>query len=265
MNGPNTAAQAGVYGMPGMAATGNTPGGRSGAVGDADRAGDLFVFGGQGYDSAKSLGLLNDLWMYTAGKWAWLSGSNVVSAKGSANMPGARMNAASWVDTSEDVLVFGGQGYDSAGTLDLLNDLWIYSSGKWTQLSGSNLVDKPGVYGTVGQAAVGNVPGARSGAMGYIDSAGDLWLFGGYGYDSGGNLGELDDLWMFSAGKWTWISGANVINAKGVYTTVGGAGIPGGRQLGVFWVDSTSTIWEFGGYGYDAAGNLGVLNDLWLY
>jgi N-acetylneuraminic acid mutarotase len=274
MSGPQTADQAGVYGTLGTAATGNSPGGRSGAVGAADHAGDLFVFGGKGYDSAGSLGLLSDLWMYTAGKWTWLNGPNVVSQKGvygtlktpaAGNVPGARTNAVTWVDTSEDVMVFGGQGYDSAGTVDLLNDLWIYSGGKWAWFSGSNVVNQRGVYGTVGQASLANVPGARSGAMSYIDSAGDLWLFGGYGYDSAGNLGELDDLWMFSAGKWTWISGASVINPKGIYTTVGGPGIPGGRQLGAFWVDSTSTIWQFGGYGYDAAGNLGLLNDLWLY
>jgi hypothetical protein len=29
----------------------------------------------------------------------------------------------------------------------------------------------------------------------WIDSSGNLWLFGGYGYDSTGALGYLNDMW----------------------------------------------------------------------
>ena len=31
----------------------------------------------------------------------------------------------------------------------------------------------------------------------WIDSSGNLWLFGGYGYDSTGQLGYLNDLWQY--------------------------------------------------------------------
>ncbi len=32
----------------------------------------------------------------------------------------------------------------------------------------------------------------------WIDSSGNLWLFGGYGYDSTGTVGKLNDLWQYS-------------------------------------------------------------------
>ncbi len=49
-----------------------------------------------------------------------------------------------------------------------------------------------------GIAAPGNHPGARSSAATWTDSGGNLWLYGGYGYDGGGNFGFLNDLWEYS-------------------------------------------------------------------
>jgi len=42
------------------------------------------------------------------------------------------------------------------------------------------------------------VPGARSSFSSWIDSSGNMWLFGGYGYDSSGDLGYLNDLWQYN-------------------------------------------------------------------
>jgi len=41
----------------------------------------------------------------------------------------------------------------------------------------------------------------------WMDANGSVWLFGGQGYDSTGNQGELNDLWEYSpsSGKWTWV------------------------------------------------------------
>jgi hypothetical protein len=54
-----------------------------------------------------------------------------------------------------------------------------------------------GVYGSQGTAAAGNVPGARYPAVSWTDASGNLWLFGGWGYDSAGTSGYLNDLWMY--------------------------------------------------------------------
>jgi hypothetical protein len=42
-----------------------------------------------------------------------------------------------------------------------------------------------------------NVPGARYVAISWTDGSGNLWLFGGQGYDSSGSDGYLNDLWEY--------------------------------------------------------------------
>jgi len=65
-----------------------------------------------------------------------------------------------------------------------LNDLWKYSAGEWTWMGGSNLPNQLGTYGTQGTAAPGNIPELESKAVNWTDAAGNLWLFGGYGFGS---------------------------------------------------------------------------------
>ena len=55
-----------------------------------------------------------------------------------------------------------------------------------------------GVYGTLGTPAAGNIPGGRDGAATWTDSSGNLWLFGGFGFDANGTMGYLNDLWEFN-------------------------------------------------------------------
>lgn len=158
--------------------------------------------------------------------WTWMGGSSVIGASGvhgtlgsaaAGNVPGARFNAISWADSSGNLWLFGGLGYDSGGNESLLNDLWEYSAGQWKWLRGSNTVNATGTYGIQGVAAAGNAPGARNGAISWTDSTGNFWLFGGTGYDSAGNVGFLNDLWEYGAGQWTWVSGSNTISADGSY------------------------------------------------
>ena len=55
----------------------------------------------------------------------------------------------------------------------------------WTWISGSDTVYQRGVYGEKGISNTTNVPGSRSGAVGWFDSVREeFWLFGGYGYGS---------------------------------------------------------------------------------
>ena len=159
---------------------------------------------------------------------------------GVANVPGARYNATTWTDKAGDFWLFGGYGYDSVGADGPLNDLWKFSTGQWTWMSGSTKAKQPGIYGTQGMAAATNVPGARSASAAWADAAGNLWLFGGGGYDSTGSLGYLNDLWEYSAGQWTWIGGSNFSNQPATYGTQGTAApdnIPAGRFQFVSWID----------------------------
>jgi hypothetical protein len=91
-----------------------------------------------------------------------------------------------------------GFGYGSAGgTTGRLNDLWKYGAGQWTWMSGPNDIHQNGTYGTQGTAASGNTPGARYYSVTWTDAARNFWLFGGNGFDSGGTLGVLNDMWKY--------------------------------------------------------------------
>jgi hypothetical protein len=129
-------------------------------------------------------------------------------------------------------------------------------------MSGSTGGSPAGVYGIKGTAASGNVPGARLGSATWTDTSGNLWLFGGTGFDSTGALTELDDLWKFSNGEWTWVSGSNVGGQAGTYGNEGTlmpGNDPGSRVSPITWTDSSGNFWLFGGQG-------GFLkNDLWKY
>ena len=122
-------------------------------------------------------------------------GSIGVAAPG--NVPSGRQYAAGWTDGNGNFRMLGGVS-DS-----FLNDLWEFnpSSKEWTWIGGSSTVGanggQPGVYGSLGVAAAGNAPGGRYSSIDWTDRTGNLWLFGGGGFDSGGGYGELNDLWEY--------------------------------------------------------------------
>jgi N-acetylneuraminic acid mutarotase len=274
--------QPGVYGMKGVSAAGNVPGSHYDAVSWTDASGNLWLFGGEGNDGAGGGGELNDLWKYTSstGEWTWMSGSNSANQPGvygtlgvpaPGNVSGARYGAVSWMDASGNLLLFGGRGHDAGGNFGFLNDLWRYSlsTGEWVWMGGSNTVDQLGVYGTLGVPAAGNVPGGRWLGISWTDTNGNLWLFGGFGYGANA-AGNLNDLWRYSSatGDWIWMSGSNSGEQPGVYGTKGmpaAGNVPGGRQGAVGWIDVSSNLWLFGGFGKDGVGTSFDLNDLWRY
>jgi hypothetical protein len=144
--------------------------------------------------------------------------------------------------------MFGGSGWDSTGALGDLNDLWEFSGGQWTWISGSNLVNQPGIYGVKGTAAPSNGPGARFGSSAWVDASGTFWIFGG---QTGTNsFLPINDLWKFSGGQWTWISGSNISSQFGVFGTLGipsAANTPGARTEANSWIDASGNLWLFSG------------------
>jgi N-acetylneuraminic acid mutarotase len=119
------------------------------------------------------------------------------------NVPGGRVGSASWTDSSSNLWLFGGSGFDATGKLLGLNDLWEFDTKAktWTWVSGSSVGGNvPGVYGTQGAASPGNVPGQRSNPVTWTDKTGNFWLFGGLGLDSTSvySAGFLNDLWKFN-------------------------------------------------------------------
>ena len=283
ISGSNAANQAGTYGTQGVASPSNVPGAKARVASWTDDSGQLWLFGGFGFISPGNYGDFNDLWKYDpiTREWTWVSGSSTDSGRGVygvqgaadlSNVPGARDGAVSWIDARGKMWLFGGAGVDSAGHFGALNDLWKFdpATSEWTWVSGSNLYAQKGIYGTRGLAAPANIPGAREEPRSWIDSSGKLWLFGGFGHDSAGNEGDLNDLWVFDPAtpEWTWVSGGNVHGQSGVYGTLGtpaSSNVPGARKSATSQIDSSGRLWLFGGAGYDSAGTQSLINDLWRY
>jgi hypothetical protein len=260
-------------------------------------------------DSAGTIGLLNDLWEYnsTANQWTWIgpSTSNIANQKGiygtqgtgsGTTAPGGRQEAVLWADTSGNIWLFGGFGLDSAGTGNagpppagaILNDLWEFNitTKQWTWVSGSNLANQTGTYGTeatsnLSTGAATNMPGSRWGAVGWSDANSNLWMLGGWGYGTSTTdpTGFLNDIWEYqhSSGQWIWWKGipnANQNTVFAIQALPGGDGllfvnnIVGGRRGAAIWApDSLGYIKIFGGEGYDSSNGAppGYLNDLWTY
>jgi hypothetical protein len=211
VSGSSSEGQAGVYGTQGVATGSNVPGARIPNASWIDAAGNLWLFGGTGFDSVGIQGDLNDLWEFTpgTGNWTWVSGSKMGGAQGmygtqgqaaAANVPGPRGLSSSWIDALGNLWLFGGVGTDASGAKGELNDLWMFSpaTGLWTWVKGSNSTYQTGTYGTQGQAAPGNTPGARAGGAGWTDRNGHFWLFGGSRSTTATDpSGSFNDLWEY--------------------------------------------------------------------
>ena len=285
-----------------------------------DAAGNFWMFGGLGTDAHENHVYMNDLWEYTpsTNEWTWMGGNSVgpygensgqpgvygtQGTPGIGNIPGGRQAAASWTDSNGNFWLFGGNGYDSAGTYSDLNDLWMFkpSTNQWTWVSGNQTTSNgfsfngnyfyagvAPIYGTLGEAAPTNSPGARDNAATWVDNGGNLWLFGGHGVDPKIPADyAFNDLWKFSpsTNEWTWISGSNSSQGvicvpapdgdfgtycghPGTYGTLGTASAsdnPGGRSGASAWIDGNGNLWLFGGMAFDANGNINPMNDLWEF
>ncbi|MEO5674567.1 MAG: kelch repeat-containing protein, partial [Chitinophagales bacterium] len=167
----------------------------------------------------------------TPGEWTWMSGDSIPNSSGifgtqgiadAANKPPGLYQSCSWTDQDGNFWLFGGANFTSQGVFRPYNTLWKYTvaTNEWTWMKGNNAPFSDGVYGTLGAPDNNNNPGARYMSSSWVDSSGNLWLFGGYGNDAGVfGVGELNDLWKYDivSNNWTWERGANSAFQVGVY------------------------------------------------
>jgi N-acetylneuraminic acid mutarotase len=283
MSGSDIAEQLGTYGTRGVPDPANVPGSRYESVAWTDNStGDLWLFGGFGHDSNNKELYLNDLWRFDPDNatWTWISGDDrgdrdgTYGDKGIAdedNEPGSRSGSFAWRDGAGDLWLFGGFGFNR-DYLGYLNDLWRYEPGTnlWTWMSGSDKGNKKGKYGAPGLTSENSVPGARYIGSAWMDGAGDMWLFGGYGFAGSGGDDPLNDLWRYDpdTNLWTWISGSDKGKKPGIYGTQGvpaTANVPGARNGSPAWADASGSLWLFGGQAYDSAKLQDYVNDLWRF
>jgi|GEM_PF-3582242 len=277
VSGDNVTNQPGIYGTQGVPGTSNKPGSRSDAVSWIDASGNLLLMGGYTYTN-QGISFFNDLWIFNPStlEWTWLGGDNTPNQFGSygvkgtgssLNKPGGRSDAVGWRDASGNLWIWGGEGY-SSNAVGRLNDLWKFNTStlEWTWVSGDNVTNQPGIYGTQGVPGTSNKPGSRSDAVSWIDASGNLLLMGGFGRASNG-IGYLNDLWKYSpsTGEWTWIFGDHTLNPQSVYGTkvvLSTSNKPGGRREPLHWIDLSGNLWLMGGLSFVGTG-LFQLNDLW--
>lgn len=245
----------------------------------ASAAAKQFIYGGYVYDSAGNPGFGNDLWQWDGKSWVWLSGATTINQasfhglKGSAdaaNTPGSRGRAAAASDKDGNLWLFGGSGCDESCVNHSMNDLWKWDGKAWVWIAGGRLGSEAGVYGLRGMPDAANSPGARVSAQIWFDRAGKLWLFGGYGRDSQGVVGNLNDLWQWDGSNWTWVAGSNLKNGAASYGTKGltaEANTPGARSSDAqnVVVDTQGQAYLFGGYELDAQSGQVPYNDLWRW
>jgi hypothetical protein len=276
-----------VYGTEGVASASNTPGARRLSSGWTDPKGNLWLFGGISVIPSSNAGYgepasLNDLWEYSNGMWRWMAGTpnsenpygtyGVSGVPASGNTPGARSGAAAWTDAAGNLWLFGGNGNGTSAaacagaSFCVMNDFWEFSPSlnEWAWMGGPDRANQPGVFGTEGVAASGNIPPPRNSAVTWTDPSGNFWLFGGIGspYD-------LNDLWKYGNGEWTWMGGANQECGAGVYGMLGtpsAASVPSARDSAIGWTDKSGNLWLFGGDILCSKYNSTTkLSDLWEY
>ena len=138
------------------------------------------------------------------------------------------------------------------------------ASAEWAWMGGSDLTcesdgcTSAGVYGTLGVPAAGNIPTGRQFPIGWVDGAGNFWLFGGGADDlnTGVNV-TLNDLWEYnpSTNEWAWMGGSDAWPTEmtlageacmGLSGTPAASNFPGSRSMAVGWTDANGNFWLLG-------------------
>lgn len=206
----NTANPAPSYGTLLTPSLSNIPGGRRASSIVVTSTGTLWLFGGFGLGYGSQLGVLGDMWRFTAAQgWVFVTGTssvNFVTPNTAFSSPSARQTACMAVDQQDTIWLFGGQ--DSAFALD---DLWYFDGtcsfrfAAGATVSGNIIDNSHGVYTAVKNATAfpgwGQLPASRFSFACGIDHSNNLFIFGGgtnpnpaHGY-----LVVTNDFWTLGA------------------------------------------------------------------
>ncbi len=207
------------------------------------------------------------------GQWTWMNGSNFQGATpvwgnqgvyAPGNTPGAIYEAEEWTDH---------QGL--FWLLDDFGNLWKFDPtiNEWAWMKGPQHNSINGIYGNLGVPNIANNPGGRGvGAPTWVDTAGNLWIFGGRLYDVNTHYGYGNDLWMYNiqTNEWTWEAGPDTIDNLGNYGFMNieaATNLPPARgETNASWTDNNNNLWLFGGaYKFTDQSPAFVFNDLWKF
>lgn len=131
--------------------------------------------------------MTNDFWAFDLSKpnnktWTLLNANQegIYNTTGIA-YPSPRVDATLWLDSNGDAWIYGGYNTETG----YLGDLWKFvSQTEWKWIGGSSLPNSNATYPN--QEGLFGVPGARSGACGWTDTDGSIWIYGGQTQDPTG-------------------------------------------------------------------------------
>jgi hypothetical protein len=227
-----------IHGSKGVAHNSNRPGGRCcGKLWIDEKRGRIYLFGGNGVDSAAKSGKLQSY------RQVWLVFSWTVD-------PGT-------LSLSDDVLHTG-----------YLNDLWYWdvAQDQWVWESGSTTMEQRGSFGTMGVASADDTPGARTYFGAWTDTGRNrLYVIGGSGYDKNGVRGYLSDIWYrdLDLDYWVWEAGSDTKAQTPDYgekQVARASNRPGASDATLVWLHKErSRVYLLRGGGFDKSGNAGRL------
>jgi gliding motility-associated-like protein len=281
VSGTNLTNRYPVYGIQGIPDTANFLGNRYSPACWTDFNGDLWLFSG-GINSS------DDLWKYSVptNEWTWVKGNKntlgiynfgdygIQGIASPTNLPGSRMQAATWLDNNGNFWMFGGWGnfrINQTTAYDK-NDLWKYemATNEWTWMHGDSVAGVYDVYGTRGISDPLNKPGARYQSAAWKDSAGKFWLFGGIRARGSNQYAEFyNDLWRYDpiTNEWSWHRGDNFTRGTAVYgiqAVVNSSNKPNARMVSTYWKDLEGNFWLYGGRYQNVGSSTFYYNeDLW--
>ena len=264
MKGPNVTNQPAVYGLEGVANPANVPNGRMCYAKWKESNGNFWLFGGWDGSDNWNPKAMNDVWRFNPNTfdWTWMKGPNMGNDSGIAGVqclgevtsePRARMeNRACWTQRCDNFVNFGGSS--DAGT-NRYNDLWNYSVGAniWTRMNGSVASNQAGSYGTITVSSTTNIPPSRFGCIGWSDSLGNMWMFGG---SKDFSIGEyVNDMWRFVPDS----TCPNTVGADTVTSAFTAQPLSGCSPLTVTFnntsINGTFYTWSFGDTTFSTVSN----------
>lgn len=258
------------FGIKGVPAITNSPGNRDFcALTWVDNNSKFWMYGG-GMDSR------GDLWVLDTATllWTWVQGSpltyqqphfGIKGVPSFLNTPGnMRENNATWVDSLNNLWLFGGQ---VDGGFSAVNHLWRFNTNtlQWTWMQGDTAFLNQGYYGLKNVPSPFNLPPTRYPYAKMKDKDDNAYIFGGWNISV--NKG-LNDVWKYqpSTNYWIWVGGTSVTGSSGNYPPAcvpTNAAAPYSRcENKACATDVCGNLWNYGGV--DPNQNTS-LNDLWLF
>ncbi|MCB0736651.1 MAG: gliding motility-associated C-terminal domain-containing protein [Bacteroidetes bacterium] len=213
--------------------------------------------------------------------WKWIGGdtSNKVqpvygerNIAGLTSTPGNRHRHVLWLNSNGNLMLYGGLFAINQSNYNSRNDVWQQTTNGWKWIKGYKTFIKEANYGTKGVSLKSNTPNNRYGNLYWNNSKGQLWMYGGSGFDLQGKTGYFNDLWFWDGINWTWINGDSTAYKAPVYGKKGVGHLnnqPGSRYMSATCIDDEGNLWLYGGslnyLNSDSQKITGTASDLWKW